>query len=304
MIQFWRILAAGSRNFLRNAWLSTAATIIMVVTLTFIVISFISNSALTSTIKGFTDKIDVSIYLKDGLTQQQQDLIRHKIEHTGNAEEIEYISKDAALAKYKTRYRSDPLKLQAVEEAGNTLPASFSVKLKDRNKLDSVLKVSSDPTVKPLLDPQKPASITGARKDDILKIINGSNFIIRLGLIASAIFVVISTLIIFNTIRMAIFTRRDEIEIMKLVGATKWFIRGPFVFEAALYGIIAAIIATVLSYTLLLSTGPKLSTYIDVQSTVEFFRSYPALIVLSQLAIGIFIGAFSSFLALSRYLKL
>jgi cell division transport system permease protein len=103
---------------------------------------------------------------------------------------------------------------------------------------------------------------------------------------------------------MAIFTRREEIEIMKLVGATKWFIRGPFVFEAALYGIIAAVIAAVLSYMLILGAGPKLSSYIDVQSTINFFRSYPTFIVFGELVIGICIGAFSSMLAMSRYLKL
>jgi cell division transport system permease protein len=103
---------------------------------------------------------------------------------------------------------------------------------------------------------------------------------------------------------MAIFTRRDEIEIMKLIGATKWYIRGPFLFEAALYGIIAAVIATALSYTLLLGGGPKLASYIDVASTIHFFQNYPVLVVLGEVIIGVLIGMFSSLLAMSRYLKL
>ncbi|MDB5178851.1 MAG: rane protein of unknown function [Patescibacteria group bacterium] len=289
---------------MRNAWLSTAATAVMTVTLCIIIISFISNSALTSTIKGVTDKIDVSIYLKDTITTEQRDLIRHRLEATGNVRGIDYISKDEAIARFKEKNKNDPLQIQAIEETGNTLPASYSVKLKDRNKLDSVLKTTTEPAIRPLLDDKNPASITGTRKDAINNIIKGSNFVIKLGLIASIIFVTISTLIIFNTIRMAIFTRRDEIEIMKLVGATKWFIRGPFIIEATLYGIIAAIVATALSYTLLLGTGPRLSSYIDVESTISFFRSYPALIILGELVVGIFIGAFSSLLAMSRYLKL
>jgi cell division transport system permease protein len=304
MIQLWRVIQQGGRNFMRNMWLSTAATVVMTVTLTIIIISFISNSALTSTIKGVTDKIDVSIYLKDTVTAEQRDLIRNRLEATGNVQEITYITKDAALARFKEKNKNDALQLQAIEETGNTLPASYSVKLKDRNKLDSVLKVTTDPAIRPLLDDKNPASITGARKDAINNIIKGSNFVIKLGLLASVVFVTISTLIIFNTIRMAIFTRRDEIEIMKLVGATKWFIRGPFVFEATLYGIIAAIIATILSYMLLLGVGPGLSNYVDVESTTDFFRTYPALIILGELLVGICIGAFSSLLAMSRYLKL
>ena len=103
---------------------------------------------------------------------------------------------------------------------------------------------------------------------------------------------------------MAIFNRRDEIEIMKLVGATKWFIRGPFLVEAAMYGVIAAVIALILAYTLVLGAAPKLGSYIDVTSTIQTFKSYPLLVIGGELIIGIAIGCFSSLLAMSRYLKL
>jgi cell division transport system permease protein len=104
---------------------------------------------------------------------------------------------------------------------------------------------------------------------------------------------------------MAIFTRRDEIEIMKLVGATKWFIRGPFVFEAILYGVIAAGISLILTYGLVLGFGPKVAGYqISVQSTIALFQNNPLAVIAVELIIGTFIGAFSSLLAMSRYLKL
>jgi len=304
MIQFWRVLQSGTRNFLRNMWLSTAATAVMTITLTIIVISFISNSALTSTIKDVTDKIVLSVYLKDSVTPAQKTLILSRLEATGNVQETAYVSKDIALARFKEKNQANLLQLQAIELTGNTLPASYEVHLKNRNKLDDVLKVATQPDIKPLLDDKNPLSISGSRKDAIQNIIRGSNFVIRLGLVASIIFLVISTLIIFNTIRMAIFTRRDEIEIMKLVGATKWFIRGPFLFEATLYGTVGACIATALAYTLLLGTGPKLSNYINVQATITFFTSYPWLIIGTEIIIGMCIGIFSSLLAMSRYLKL
>lgn len=91
---------------------------------------------------------------------------------------------------------------------------------------------------------------------------------------------------------------------MKLVGATKWFIRGPFMFEAALYGIIAAVLAFTLGYGLLVVGGPRLSSYIDVNSTVELFSRQPFLIIITQLTLGVFIGIASSMLAMMRYLKL
>jgi cell division transport system permease protein len=304
MLQFWRVLTAGSRNFLRNAWLSTAATAVMTITLTIIVISFISNSALTSTIKGVTDKIDVSIYLVDNITPDQRDTFQKALEADPNVQSVHYRSKDEALADYKAQIGSNQKLLEGLQLTGNPLPASFQVKAKDPKHLDSIIAVTNQSQFSNYLDPTAPPSYSGQNKDTINRIVKVSNFFRNTELIASILFVIISVLIIFNTIRMAIFTRREEIEIMKLVGATNWFIRGPFVFEAALYGIIAAVIAVLLSYSLLLGGGPKLGSYVNVQSTISFFRSYPVLIVLGELVIGIFIGAFSSLLAMSRYLKL
>ena len=304
MLQFWRIIQAGGRNFMRNLWLSTAATAVMTVTLTIVVISFISNSALTSTIKGVTDKIDISIYLADTTTKDQTDSFKARLEKDDNVQSVTYKSKAEALADYRKQNAGDTKLLQAINEADNPLPASLQVKTKDPKKLDSITAIVNQSENKALLDPSSPPSYSGDRKATIDKIVRFSNFFKTTGLIMSVIFVIISTLIIFNTIRMAIFTRKDEIEIMKLVGATKWFIRGPFLFEAALYGIIAAFIAAALAYALLLGGGPKLGSYIDVQGTINFFRSYPVVIILAEMIIGVVIGIFSSLLALTRYLKL
>jgi len=304
MLQLWRVLHAGTRNFMRNAWLSTAATAVMTITLTIVVISFISNSALTSTIKGVTDKIDVSIYLNDNVTSAQLTQFQQALQNDSNVKSVSYRSKDQALAIYKAENKNNETVLQGLQFAGNPLPASFQIQAKNPKNLQSIVAIANQPPYQSMLDPTAPPSYSGQNKDTINRIVRVADFFKSGGLIASIVFVIISTLIIFNTIRMAIFTRREEIEIMKLVGATKWFIRGPFIFEAALYGIIAAFIALAFSYSLLLGGGPKLSSYIDVQSTIMFFRSYPALVILGELVIGICIGAFSSMMAMSRYLKL
>ena len=289
---------------MRNAWLSTAATAVMTVTLSIVAISFISNLALTSTIKGVTDKIDVSVYLKTGVTQEQVDGFTKSLKASSNVAGVTYLSEAQAIALYREQNKTNKQLLAALDIAGNALPSSLQIKANDPKKLDEITAVVDQPENKALLDPSAPPSYTGSRKTTIDKIVSFSNFFKSTGLVASSIFVVISTLIIFNTIRMAIFTRRDEIEIMKLVGATKWFIRGPFIVEAALYGIIGAFIAVALSYVLLLGGGPKLSSYVDVKSTIDFFRNYPVLIIGVEMLIGVIIGMFSSLLAMSRYLKL
>jgi len=304
MLQLWRVFVAGGRNFMRNAWLSTAATAVMTITLSIIIVSFISNSALTSTIKGVTDKIDISIYLNDSVTPEQRAKFQAALEANDNVESVHYTSKSDAVALYTAQHASNSKLLQALQIAGNVLPASFQVKARDPKKLDSIIAVTSRPEFKNYTDPTAPPSYSGQNKDTINRIVRVSNFFKTTGLYASVVFVIISTLIIFNTIRMAIFTRREEIEIMKLVGATKWFIRGPFLFEAALYGVVAAVIAATISYAFLLGVAPKLSSYINVTSTIAFFKTYPWLVITVELLIGVCIGAFSSLLAMSRYLKL
>lgn len=304
MLQLWRIIVAGSRNFVRNAWLSSAATAVMTVTLALIMVSFISNLALTATIKGVTDKIDVSIFLRNDLTQSQIDAFESKIKSSGNVASLTYISPQQAVANYKELNKNNPQLIAALDQAGNALPSSIQVKATDPKKLGDIENVVKQEENKQLLDPAAPPSYSGKRKGTIDRIIQFSNFFKTAGLGVSAIFLVISTLIIFNTIRMAIFTRRDEIEIMKLVGATKWFIRGPFVFEAALYGIIAAIIATVLAYTILFGGAAKVSGYIDFSTTIAIFQTYAPAIIAAEFLLGLMIGACSSLLAMSRYLKL
>ncbi|HSX41188.1 MAG TPA: permease-like cell division protein FtsX [Candidatus Saccharimonadales bacterium] len=299
-----RITKTGLHNFVRNAWLSTAATAVMTVTLTLVAVSYIANSALTQTIKGVVGKIDVSIYLNDADTPDQINALKAKIEQAPNVQGVKFISKADALAEYRKQNADNPKLLEAISEADNPLPASLQIKAKDPNKLEPITAIAGQSDVKPLLAPRDAVSYSGDRKATIDKIIQTSNFFKATGLVASIIFIVISTLIIFNTIRMAIFTRREEIEIMKLVGATSWFIRGPFIFEAALYGIIAAILALLFIYSVVLTGAPKLGNYVDTKSIVGFLQDHVALVTLIELLIGMLIGTVSSLFALKRYLKL
>ena len=304
MIQLIRIMKTGFRNFFRNLWLSTAATAVMTVTLSIILFSYISTSAITSTIKQVVGKIDVSVYLQDSVTPTQIANLESQLNATGNVQSISYVNKADALKIYRDQNKNNKQLLEAVSDTENPLPQSINIKAKDTNKLDPIITVVNQSQFKPLLQTNNAISYTGERKKTIDRIIGGSNFLKRLGIISSLIFVIISTLIIFNTIRMAIFTRREEIEIMQLVGATNWFIRGPFIFEAALYGIIATFLSVGLCYLLVLGLGPKLGNYIDISSVLALFRNQPFIIIGVELCIGMFIGATSSLLAMGKYLKL
>lgn len=301
MITLWRILQAGGRNFLRNAWLSTAATAVMAITLILMTFSYISNSALRSTIKSVTDKIDISIYIKDSVTPDQIKTLESQLQNTSNVQSVRLVTKADAWEEYKKQNPASG-QVQSILGADNPLPASLQIKVNDPNKMQAVSDVINQPNVK-ALESDAP-SYSGERKTVVDRIIHLSDFSRRASLVASIIFVVISMLIIFNTIRMAIFTRRSEIEIMQLVGATNWFIRGPFIVEAAMYGVIAAVLALVFCYSVLLVGASRLGGYIPISSTITFFKSNTALVVLAELVAGMLIGAIASVLAMSRHLKL
>ncbi|HUC20067.1 MAG TPA: permease-like cell division protein FtsX, partial [Candidatus Polarisedimenticolaceae bacterium] len=262
MITLLRIIKTGLRNFVRNAWLSTAATAVMTVTLSLVAVSYIANAALTSAIQEVVNKIDISIFLNDTNTPEQNQVFKSKLEQAPNVKSVRFLTKSDALKEYRRQNADNPKLLEGISETDNPLPASFQIKAKDPNKIDGIINLANQPEFKPLLAPKNPISYSGKRKATIDKIISTSNFLRASGIIASVIFIVISTLIIFNTIRMAIFTRREEIEIMKLVGATSWFIRGPFIFEAILYGVIAAILALIFLYTVVLNGAPRIASYI------------------------------------------
>ncbi len=303
-ISLRRIMKAGGRNLFRNAWLSTAAAVVMTMTLTIIILSFVANMALTDTIKDLLNKIDVSIYLNDSTNPQQTATLKDQLSQVENVVQVNYVSKLEALRRYREQNKDVPILLEQVNEQDNPLPASFEVKVKDQNKLSPIADFVSRKDVKPLLDPQKPTSYEGEHKQTIDKIIHSSNFIKTFGLIASLLFVTISTLIIFNTIRMAIFTRKEEIEIMQLVGATKWFIRGPFLFEAMLYGLMGAVIATLIAFTAVTAPQALLAKNFDMVRVDQLLQHSPFLILAGELVLGALIGVGSSMLAMSRYLKL
>ena len=250
---------------MRNAWLSTAASAVMVVTLTIMSVSFIATMALNSTIHTIVNKIDVSIYLKDSTTLAQAQDLQLKLSQVNNVASVKYVSKQEALKRFQAQFKNNQKLLEGSTQ-GN-LPASIEIKAKDPNNLTPIADFINQTGVQALIDA---SNYQGARRVTIDKIIKVSNFIKHTGLGASLIFVIISVMIIFNTIRMAIFSRREEIEIMQLIGATNWFIRGPFLCEASLYGVIAAVVSILLTYGLVHLSSTKIASYIDFASTSTF----------------------------------
>lgn len=304
-IMFRRIFTTGLTNFGRNAWLGIAAMAVMVITLTIILFSIIANATFANTVQQITDKIDVSVYLKDSVNTDQREALITQIEKLENVKSVTFISKDDALVAYKKQNASNVDLLLAISQTDNPLPASLQIKPKDPNKIESIKTFLEKKEVKALQSDE--TSYSGDRKDAIDKITQATTFFRRAGIAGVVIFAVISMLIIFNTIQMAIFNRRDELKIMRLLGASTNYIRGPFIVESILYGIVSGIISMAIVSSIFTISARAFEAsslgVLDINFANQYFADRYFAFLAMQLSIGVCIGAVSSLIATKRYLK-
>lgn len=305
LITLERIIKTGIVNFIRNAWLAVAAMAMMLVTLTIVLFLIIANATFSNTIEQITDKIDISVYLKDTVTPQQRDTLLTQIKDLPNTKSVEYISKEQALDDYKAANQGNVELLQAISQTDNPLPATIRVKPNDVNRINEIRDFLEQAEVKELQSDE--TSYSGDRKEAIDKITQATRVLRQAALGGVIIFTIISVLIIFNTIQMAIFNRREELTIMRLLGASTSYIRGPFVVETVIYGILAAVLSVIFVGSLFTVTAQTFEAtslgLLDIGYAGDYFAQHFWLILTLQVAIGIIIGAASSVIATRRYLK-
>lgn len=305
LITLGRIIRTGLQNFARNLTLAIAAMAVMVITLTIVLFSVIINATFANTVQQITDKIDISVYLKDSVNAQQLEDLISDLKSNQNVKSVDYVSKDKALELYKEQNVDKVDLLVAISQTDNPLPASLQIKPNDPDKIEQIKTFLETPAVKNLQSDE--TSYSGDRKKAIDKISQATKFFREAGLVGVLIFMFVSMLIIFNTIRMAIFNRREELTIMRLLGASSSYIRGPFIVETILYGIISAVISIAAVGALFAVSsnafGASSLGLLDIEYANKFFADNFWTILVVQLTIGIVIGAFSSYIATRRYLK-
>ncbi len=304
-ITFIRMCRYGVNNFSRNAWLTIAATAVMTITLLIVFATLAARNTLVSSVDVIRENVDMSIYIKTDTPKDTVEEIQSGLEGLTSVKSVTYITPEDAREAFAISNDEDADTLNALNEASNRFPGTFNVQLDDINDTDELRAFTdSNATVKANIDANRPPSFAGERRSAIEGIAQGVVFADRVGIIATVVFVVISSLIVFNTIRMAIFNRRDEIEMMKLIGADKSFIRGPFIVEAVVYGFIAAVLATIIGVAGLFWIKDRLIGGIEIQPTIEFVTNYIGFVLLAMILLGAAIGVFSSLLATRRYLKI
>lgn len=297
---FKRIFKVGLMNFWRNGWV-TIATILVMVLMLFVIGSLMFSSVLlTSAINRIERKIDISVYFKTDASEDEIARLERELLKLPQVENVEYVSRDDALKNFYARHADNALITQSLEELGeNPLGASLNVKAKESEQYENIARFLSAATFAPIVDKvnyfQNKIVI-----DRLSMILSAAR---RVGFGITLVLAGIVILVVFNTIRMAIYMSREEIAVMRLVGAANNYIRGPFVVAGMLYGFASAIITTIAFYPLTLWLGPKADSFFGGPNLFNYYISNFFQIFIMLLGAGILLGAISSFIAVRRYLN-
>lgn len=287
---------AAWQNFWRNRGLSVFAVSVMFVVLLMTGVSLVLGHSFNQTIDSLKQKAStVSIYIADPTPMANVVNLENRLRQDKRIRSVSYVSKGQALTKYKQDPNIPPDMINNLE-GQNPLPASIDVDVRNINDLNAV---ANDVQGLPLLDKQ---GATNYRKEVIDKVVLFSRFVGIAGTVLLAGLGAVAVFIIMMSIRTAVFVRRKEIEVMKLVGATDWFVRGPFLMEGMLAGLLASILAVIV-------VAGGYHPFVDkVKGAVPFLPlaydgNFLGQLCLEMGAVGIALGAFGSYLGVRRFLQ-
>ncbi len=299
-----RIVRAGFVGFWRNAFVSIAAIFVMTVALFVIGATMMIDTLLGVSLENIQDKVDINVYFVRSADQMDIDSLQRSLEALPDVESVTFTSREQALAEFTERHKNDEVIMQGLEELGdNPLGASLSIRAKETSQYEGIAtfledqKAAEDPS-KPLIDEVNFVKNKEAinKLTAIIQAVEKSTFI------AMVILVLASALITFNTIRLAIYTTREEISVMRLVGASNMYIRGPFMLQGIMYGLIAGVLALLILYPIVLYLGPATEQFFQF-NLFNYFVTDFGYIFAVLVGTGVVLGMVSSAFAVARYLR-
>ncbi|MDP2647980.1 MAG: permease-like cell division protein FtsX [Candidatus Yanofskybacteria bacterium] len=296
-----RVVSGGWNNFKRNSYVSFGTTGVMTLVLLVFLMLITASYITTTIVTSLEEKVDVTVYFKTTATEEEIFAVKDEIAVQEPVAYVQYISRDEALEEFKARHAGDPLIQESLAELeGNPLQASLNIKAKDPNQYATIVNSLEGNKFRLLMD--KINFYENEQVIDRIEKISGG--LQNWGLIAILIMAVIAVLVTFNTIRLTIYNQKHEIEIMRLVGGSNWFIRAPYIIEGTLYGVFAASIALVLFYPVLSYVSPKVELLMPGVSLIGYFIGNAMFIVPLIVIAGILLGVISSSVAIRRFLKI
>ncbi len=296
----FRIIKYGLQGFWRNGLLSVATIVVLVLTLVvfegLVLSSVITNSAITS----LQDKIDISAYFKTAAPEDEILKIERSLRSLAEVRDVEYVSREKALQIFKSRHEDDPTIVKALEELNdNPLSAALNIKAKDPKEYNLIASYLENEQFKPVID-----KVTFSQNQlAIERLVRIADTARAGGVAVNIVLALIAIIITFNTVRLAIYSNRDEIGIMRLVGASNAYIRGPYIVEGILYGAIAAAFVFAIVTPVVHASSQYASVFIPGLDLLAYFYGNFFSLFSYTLTLSIALGVISSSIAITRYLR-
>jgi len=300
LVTLSRIIKYGFHNFFRNGWLAVSTISIMTLALFvfegLIIFNFISKT----TIQSIQDKIDISVYFKNNVSEDEILSIKKSLEGLAEVKSVEYISQEKALELFKARHASDEVITQTLKELDkNPLLPSLNIKANDPSQYSSIASYLENPSLSNLIE-----KVTYAQNQVVIerlsKIIDTTQ---KGGIIITFFLAIAAILVTFNTIRLAIYSNSEQIGIMRLVGASNNFIRGPYIVEGIVYGILAAILSFLIWLPIIKGISPHVNNFVPEINLTSYVGDNFLKFIFYQVLFGIGLGIVSSIVAIRRYLR-
>jgi len=296
-----RILKASWLNFRRNIGLSLATIFILLITISLITYLFLFRQISQFLIAELEAKVDISVYFREDSPEEEILKAEDELSKMSEVKEVEYISQEMAREKFIQKHKDNLLLMASLEEIGeNPFLATLNIKAQKPEQYETLANFLENSDFKNYIE--QPIDYY-QRKPIINKLSSITSVINKAGIGISIILILLSFLVAFNTIRLAIFNQREEIFIMRLVGASNWFIRGPFLFQGVIAGFFATLITILIFFLTCWGLGPKLEIFLPNFNLQDFFFQNLWILFSIQLLTGMILGIFSSLIAMRRYLK-
>lgn len=301
LVRLIRIWQFGWQGMIRNGWLSIVA--IMNVALTLMMVSAVVIVSITVNEKRhqLEKQLDMTVFIKESAAEEDVLAFNQKIQERSDVQELTYADKEKAKAIFNELNKNDAELLAATTDIGNPFARYIQIKPKQPSQLAAINAYALDPKFSALVD----TTSFENTKVAVDSYINFSKFVMKNSLVLAAFLAIVSIVVVMNIIRVAIYSRREEIGIMRMVGATNQLIRMPFVVEGLLFGAFAAVIALSLLLAVAYWESKQIPLYFEFSTLqpVAIYKQYFGILLWSNFGLGMLMSAFISYVAVRRYLK-
>jgi cell division transport system permease protein len=299
-----RVTKAGFVGFWRNAYVSLASIFVLMVALFVIGATMFVDQLLNVSLAALQSKVDINVYFVPDAPEDEIERIRNAVAALPDVTSVTYTTREQALQQYRERRQGDEISLQALEELDeNPLGGNLAIQASETSQYENIARFLDEQRA--AAEPQSPVIDVinyDQNRDSIDTLTGVIDATEKASLIVMGILLIAAILITFNTIRLAIYTSREEIAIMRLVGASNMFIRGPFMLQGIMYGFIAGLLALLIFYPLLIWLGPRTELFFELNLLTYYVQNFGAIFGI-LVGVGVVLGLISSTLAVARYLR-